>query len=145
MQRISEPPVIMSQLHNRVYSLNAMCEPCDPLFSKARCTEVLHYAGTSMVPVADTDRATPEKDTLSSISWCPSAKYNGPVMIAHKLLQITLTTLKSELGLKKKEYRKRKRKKGAGFLHWWIISDKAGAEPVRLYLETSHSFSPLSY
>lgn len=58
MQKICElPPVIMVQLHNKVYSLDVWT--CDLLFSRLaqrRSLGDLHYAGTGTVPVADMDR-----------------------------------------------------------------------------------------
>lgn len=58
MQRICEqPPVIMVRLHNEVYSLDVWTVWSTVL--EACIATALHYAGTSTVPVADTDWEAP--------------------------------------------------------------------------------------
>lgn len=74
--------------------------------------EVSLHAGPGVVPVADADREAPEKG--APFSRRPSVEHNGPVMIAHKRLQIT--SHNSEIrawmvGREKKE--RKKNRKGA--------------------------------
>lgn len=84
---------------------------CSPI------AEVSLHAGPGVVPVADADREAPEKG--APFSRRPSAEHNGPVMIAHKRLQITSNNSEIRawmVGREKKERKKtekeqRKRKK----------------------------------
>lgn len=78
-----------------------------------------------------------DRIATSSMSCRPSAKHNSLVMITHGLLQITLRNPKNQ-GLQAGTNR-RERESGAS--EEGSCADESGAEPVRTYLENSHSFN----
>lgn len=69
-----------------------------------------------------------EINASSSISCCPRAKHNSPVMITHRVLQITLRNPKNQ-GL---QAGANWRERGSGARGEHCCPDESGAEPVHI-------------
>lgn len=127
-------------------------EPCDLLFcrtaawgkkpttsDKKERKKTLQEAADMCRTCCSLQTGACDRIATSSISCRPRAKHNSPVMITHGLLQITLRNPKNQ-GLQAGADR-RERERASGASEEGSCADESGAEPVRTYLENSHSFN----